>query len=134
MGLGAAKLKITQKWMRYSTAGVLNGTATAWAKAQTFSIWVKNPNDAAVSDSYLRIFTKNNLAGNIEDGTLKVHTGSIPANSGWIEVKVNLDPTKTYYGFSLALGNTAALDGKYIYVDDACLYSAGINTAVLLAA
>ena len=120
---GCAKLKVNgSMWMRYSTFGVINGTATAWPKAKKFSIWINNPNDTAVSSAYLRLFTKSNLEGNIEDGTLKQQI-SIPANSDWFEITVDLNPNKTYYGFSIALGNTNALGGKYILIDDACVYS-----------
>ena len=119
----SARMKASSAgWMRYTSAGLITGTATAWPKASKISFWIKGAPSYELAIRFRIYFVQQVGPTNVKDGTVQTSAElKIPAGSDWTQYTITLDATKSYYGFSMALPNKSAAD--YIHVDDVALYS-----------
>ena len=114
--------------MRYTTWGLSDGTATALPKSNVLEMYVKNPNSVQlklkVAAYYQQQVTPSTQSSNRSFRDDYV----IPANSDWTRITLDLNSTKTYYGFSLIVVNSGSGNSSdYFYVDDINFYSEDNN-------
>ena len=118
-GTNAAKVKVGNA-MRHSTYGLSDGTAIAFPKAKTLSFWYKSV-DSGNSKIYVNVVDKTRV--DYVNETVGVRaTWTVPANSGWQQYTVELDPTKTYYGVIFTFDKSSDYNARYNYLDDIQLY------------
>ncbi len=111
---------------RYISMSTVKGGAASIGKGTTLSLWVKNPSNVALKIEALKACYRDTVSNaNIQSTNFYSASKSVelPANSGWTQVEVELDPTKDVYGFILVIkSNYTAV--KHLLVDDVMVYSA----------
>ena len=110
--------------MRYATYGLSDGTATAIGKGRYLSFWAKGSADRAFNLKVRAFWTEQVTAGNAASAAVSVvDTITLPQNSDWTEIKLALDATKTYFGFTLIpVKDSSGSISDYFLVDDICIY------------
>ena len=132
-GTKSARMKYNaSNQMRFMSYGLSDGSATALPKGSTLSFWTKRMssrgNNLVVRAYYVNQVTPSNQGSNFTQVQ-----EFVPQGTGWHEVKVKLDPSKTYYGFAilpLTYNGGTGGDGQYFFIDDIAIYN-DINPAVV---
>ena len=112
--------------MRFLTFGLSTDGGEAYAKGSYLSMWVRACGSRD-NDIKLKAFYRNKLDPATTNQCDEVEV-VVPKdeNHGWVEVKVPLKATRTYYGFGIQpmknSGETSG-DGQYFYVDNIAIYS-----------
>lgn len=109
--------KSTAGKMRYMQWGLFDGTAEAHTGASKFTIWMRNPMDTATTLTVMvysvqKVVTANNTAENRVEKAI-----TMAANQDWTEYTLDLDLSKSYYGFAIEIEK--GTETKYINIDQA---------------
>ena len=115
-GSKSIKLKRSSVTMRYMEWDLYKGTAKPITGMDRFTIFLKNQ---ASDDTIVRIlvFTEQMITPSNQT-TARINTEvTMDANQDWTEYTVNLDPTKTYYGYGIILPNDSSVG--YVNFDNA---------------
>ncbi len=114
-------LKSNTNTMRFMTWDLYVG-ATKGFKGKYFSFWIKGGNVADMTIAVGVYSTSKVIPSNQQDANFrKTLETTIKKDSDWTEYKIELDTTKTYYGFSITTKNGG--NKQYIYVDDVYIYN-----------
>jgi hypothetical protein len=100
-GTNAMRVKNSSNAMRHTTWGVFSGEAKPWKAASHFSFFMKNTSSTPVV-LYFRLFTSKKVDASVFNGTVKVQI-NVNAYSDWTQYIINLDNTKTYYGYTMTV-------------------------------
>ena len=108
---------------RYHSYGLFDGTAEALPSSTTFSFWTKGVGTRTniITVKVYSINQVNPSNQSVESNFVKVEF-SIPSDSDWVECKITLKSTTSYYGFSI-MPNKYNGDGAYFYIDDVTVYN-----------
>ena len=112
--------------MRFLSYNLADGSGAAYEKGSYLSMWVR-ANTERDNVIKFKAFYINKVEPSTQSSCDEVEV-TVPhdANKGWVEVKVPLKATRTYYGFAiLPMKNSGAAsgDGQYFYVDNIAIYS-----------
>ncbi len=112
--------------MRFLSYNLADGSGAAYEQGSYLSMWVR-----ACASRTNKIKLKAFYDAQITPAT-QSHCDEVEvdvaqdSNNGWVEVKVPLKATRTYYGFAIlpvkGSGGTSG-DGQYFYVDNIAIYS-----------
>lgn len=118
-GTKAMRFKNSSNAMRHTTWGVFTGEAKPWKAASHFSFFIKNTSATPVV-LYFRLFTTKKVDNGIFNSTTKVQI-NVGASSDWTQYIIDLDNTKTYYGYTMTVEK---VNGATIYplMDDIALF------------
>jgi len=100
-GTNAMRVKNSSNAMRHTTWGVFSGEAKPWKAASHFSFFMKNTSSTPVV-LYFRLFTSKKVDASVFNGTVKVQI-NVNAYSDWTQYIIDLDNTKTYYGYTMTV-------------------------------
>ena len=122
--------------MRFLTYGLATEGGEPYVEGTYLSMWVR-ANSERDNVIKLKAFYINYVTPSTQTSCTEVEV-TVPhdTNNGWVEVKVQLSSSKSYYGFAILpmKNNGAATETeKYFYVDDIAVYS-GISPFVNAAA
>lgn len=98
-------------------------TAPALGNGRTFSFFAKGGSTQNITIKVRVYYDSAQLTPSTQqsNSTLKENI-VINANSDWTQIEVPLDPTKTYYGFSITTVANYSGSTDYFYVDDFAIY------------
>lgn len=118
-GTNAMRVKNSSNAMRHTTWGVFSGEAKPWKAASHFSFFMKNTSSTPVV-LYFRLFTSKKVDASVFNGTTKVQI-DVNASTDWTQYIIDLDNTKTYYGYTMTVEKVY---GSTIYpmMDDLALF------------
>ena len=118
-GTNAMRIKNSSNAMRHTTWGVFSGEAKPWKAASHFSFFMKNTSSTPIV-LYFRLFTSKKVDASVFNGTTKVQI-NVSASSDWTQYIIDLDNTKTYYGYTMTVEKVY---GSTIYplMDDLALF------------
>lgn len=125
-GSKSAKFKYNpQAAMRMISGDIcLNENAAAIGKGEIFSFWVKGGTKYNFELKVRVFYSSARLTPSTQQTNNTYVEGiKVQANSEWTQVKINLDASKTYYGFSITtVANWGSNGADYFYVDDISIY------------
>ena len=125
-GSKSAKFKYNpQAAMRMISGDIcLNENAAAIGKGEIFSFWVKGGTKYNFELKVRVFYSSARLTPSTQQSNNTYVEGiKVQANSEWTQVKINLDASKTYYGFSITtVANWGSNGADYFYVDDISIY------------
>ena len=111
--------------MRMISADIcLNQNAQPIGKGNTFSFWTKGGTKYNITLKVRVYYNSARLTPSTQqtDNTY-VENIVVSKNADWTQVKIDLDPTKTYYGFSITtVANAGQSGADYFYLDDFSIY------------
>lgn len=112
--------------MRFLSYNLADGSGAAYEKGSYLSMWVR-ANSERDNVIKFKAFYINQVTPSTQSSCDEVEV-TVPhdASHGWVEVKVPLKATRTYYGYAiLPMKNNGAAsgDGQYFYVDNVAIYS-----------
>ncbi|MFA7031958.1 MAG: hypothetical protein WC201_00060 [Bacilli bacterium] len=118
-GTNAMRVKNSSNAMRHTTWGVFSGEAEPWKAASHFSFFMKNTSTTPVL-LYFRLFTSKKVDNSVFNGTTKVQI-NVSASSDWTQYIIDIDNSKTYYGYTMTVEKVS---GSTIYplMDDIALF------------
>lgn len=107
--------------MRYLQWGLADGTAVGHKGFNKLGIYLKNANANAVSIKLYAYHIQKVEPSTQGDSSRKSVELTIPANSDWTLYTLNLDSSKTYYGYGIYMVTKSATG--YLNVDKAFYYN-----------
>ena len=114
-------LKSNSNTMRFMTWDLYEG-ATKGFKGKYFSFWIKGGNVCDMTIAVGVYSTSQVIPSNQQDANFrKTLETTIKKDSDWTEYRIELDTTKTYYGFSITTKNGGGK--QYVYVDDVYIFN-----------
>ena len=111
--------KSTAGGMRYIQWDLFKGTAKAKTGVDKFTVYLKNQ---ASDNTQLKIyvFTEQQITSTNHTTARVSKDVTLTANQDWTAYTVELDPSKTYYGYGIFLNQASAVG--WINVDNAMFY------------
>jgi len=107
--------------MRYLQWGLADGTAVGHKGFNKLGIYLKNANANAVSIKLYAYHIQKVEPSTQGDSSRKSVELTIPANSDWTLYTLNLDASKTYYGYGIYMATKSATG--FLNVDKAFYYN-----------
>ncbi len=112
--------------MRFLTFNLSDGSGEAYAQGSYLSMWVR-ANTERDNDIKLKAFYDAQITPSTQSHCDEVEV-VIPhdANQGWVEVRLSLKASRTYYGFGIQPmknSGSSSGDGQYFYVDDIAIFN-----------
>lgn len=121
-GSQSLKMKFsTAGSMRYLQWGLANGTAVGHKGFNKLGIYMKNTTSTNVSIKLYAYHIQKVEPSTQGDSSRKTVELTIPANSDWTLYTLNLDASKTYYGYGIYMATKSATG--YLNVDKVFYYN-----------
>ena len=104
----------------------MDGTAQGTKGVNYFVYYAKNPNSKAATIK-TSVYYQAQVTSSTQASSREYLEASIPANSGWVQIVIPLDPAKTYYGVAYTAANPGGSGADYLYIDDADFVAEELN-------
>ena len=107
--------------MRFLTYNLYNGSGSAYEKGSYLSMWVRTSTQRDNSIKIKAYYTDTVTPSKQNDCTDVQIMVEATEEHEWVEVRLPLVPSKTYYGFAILpmkQNGPAGSDGQFFYVDD----------------
>ena len=117
----AMNIKAGSNACRFTTFGLKDGVIQGY-KGKYFSFWMKSDTTQDMGLNVALYFVPQVTPSNHASDAARTKTYvEVSTNCDWHEVKIPLDPNKTYYGFSFTTEKGPST-AKRIYIDDIYIY------------
>ena len=107
--------------MRFLTYNLYNGSGSAYEKGSYLSMWVRTSTQRDNSIKIKAYYTDTVTPSKQNDCTDVQIMVEATEEHEWVELRLPLVPSKTYYGFAILpmkQNGPAGSDGQFFYVDD----------------